>query len=183
MWCVAELTPQYIRKMEDVLGLYEKPYSASEPVICLDEKPVSLHREVRPPIPAKPGSPSKRDNEYQHCGAANVFGVVDFAAAPLDVAIRRGDFPMDAHWRVEPFMDELIGPVCRPELVPRFEAGGLVRLHSTTRPNAWQTCEELSGTVCPGPVTSTSIISFFVSGLRSPGSALPSFRTPSPWMR
>ena len=36
MWCVAELTPQYIRKMEDVLALYEKPYSAAEPVVCLE---------------------------------------------------------------------------------------------------------------------------------------------------
>jgi transposase len=77
MWCVAELTPQYVRKMEDVLALYEKPYDASEPVVCLDEKPVSLHRDVRPAIPAKPGSPAKRDNEYQRCGTANVFGVVE----------------------------------------------------------------------------------------------------------
>jgi transposase len=77
MWCVAELTPQYVRRMEDVLALYEKPYDASEPVVCLDEKPVSLHRDVRPAIPAKPGSPAKRDNEYQRCGTANVFGVVE----------------------------------------------------------------------------------------------------------
>ena len=62
--------------MEDVLALYEKPYNSSEPVVCLDEKPVSLHRELRPPIATKPGSPAKRDNEYQRCGTANVFGVV-----------------------------------------------------------------------------------------------------------
>ncbi len=74
---MAELTPQYIRKMEDMLALYEKPYSAAEPVVCLDEKPVSLHRELRPAIAAKPGSPAKRDNEYQRCGTANVFGVVE----------------------------------------------------------------------------------------------------------
>jgi hypothetical protein len=77
MWCVAQLNRQYIHKMEDVLALYEKPYKASEPVICLDEKPVSLHSELRSPIPAKPGSPAKRDNEYCRCGTANVFGVVE----------------------------------------------------------------------------------------------------------
>jgi hypothetical protein len=77
MWCVADLTPEYIQKMEDVLAVYERPYDAFEPVVCLDEKPVSLHRDVRPPIPAKPGKPAKRDNEYERCGTANVFGVVE----------------------------------------------------------------------------------------------------------
>jgi hypothetical protein len=77
MWCVARLDRQYIRKMEDVLAVYEKPYNASEPVVCLDEKPVSLHAELRSPIPARPGSPAKRDNEYRRCGTANVFGVVE----------------------------------------------------------------------------------------------------------
>src|SRR5229473_3353637 len=71
MWCVAELTPEYIEKMEDTLGLYEKPYDPAQPVVCLDEKPISLHDDVRPPIPAK------QDNEYERCGTANVFGVVE----------------------------------------------------------------------------------------------------------
>lgn len=63
--------------MEDVLAVYEKPYHSAEPVVCLDEKPVSLHADVRPPIPAKPGKPAKRDNEYERRGTANVFGVVE----------------------------------------------------------------------------------------------------------
>lgn len=45
MWCVAKLDEEYIARMEDVLGLYEKPLSASEPVICIDEKPVVLDRK------------------------------------------------------------------------------------------------------------------------------------------
>jgi transposase len=77
MWRVAELNQEYLQKMEDVLATYEKPYDPAEPVICLDEKPVSLHADVRPPIPAKPGKPAKKDNEYKRCGTANVFGVVE----------------------------------------------------------------------------------------------------------
>ncbi len=77
MWCVAELNPEYVEKMEDVLGVYEKPYDASEPVVCLDEKPVSLHADVRPPQPAAPGKMAKRDNEYRRCGTANVFCAVE----------------------------------------------------------------------------------------------------------
>jgi hypothetical protein len=63
--------------MEDVLAVYEKPYNPAEPVVCLDEKPVLLHADVRAPIPAKPGKVAKRDNEYKRCGTANVFGVVE----------------------------------------------------------------------------------------------------------
>jgi len=73
MWCVAELNPDYIEKMEDVLAVYEKPYHSAEPVVCLDEKPVTLHAEVRSPIPMAPGKIAKRDNEYKRCGTANVF--------------------------------------------------------------------------------------------------------------
>ncbi len=77
MWCVAELNADYIQKMEDVLAVYERPYNPAEPVLCLDEKPVSLHADVRAPIPAKPGKVAKQDNEYKRCGTANVFGVVE----------------------------------------------------------------------------------------------------------
>jgi DDE superfamily endonuclease len=77
MWCVAELSPEYIEKMEDVLAVYEKPYNAAEPVVCIDEKPVTLHAEVRPPIPMAPGKIAKRDNEYERCGTANVFCAVE----------------------------------------------------------------------------------------------------------
>jgi len=74
---VAELDRNYIERMEDVLAVYEKPYQAAEPVICLDEKPVSLHADVRPPRPARPGKPARPDNEYKRCGTANVFGAVE----------------------------------------------------------------------------------------------------------
>ncbi len=63
--------------MEDVLATYEKPYTAAEPVVCLDEKQVTLHADVRPPIPAAPGRTAKRDNEYTRCGTANVFCAVE----------------------------------------------------------------------------------------------------------
>jgi hypothetical protein len=77
MWCVAELSREYIEKMEDVLAVYEKPYNSAEPVVCIDEKPVTLHADVRPPIPMAPGKIAKRDNEYERCGTANVFCAVE----------------------------------------------------------------------------------------------------------
>ena len=73
MWCVAELDEEYIRRMEDVLALYEKPLSEKEPVVCIDEKPVVLHQDIRAPLAARPGQPARRDYEYRRCGTANVF--------------------------------------------------------------------------------------------------------------
>jgi hypothetical protein len=77
MWCVAELDDQYITKMEDVLKTLERPYDPAEPVVCLDEKPVTLHANVRPASPAEPGQEARRDNEYERRGTANVFCAVE----------------------------------------------------------------------------------------------------------
>lgn len=77
MWCIPELTPEFIERMEDVLNLYEKPYNCREPVICLDEKPVQLLKDVREPITEKPGKIRKRDYEYVRAGTANVFCAVE----------------------------------------------------------------------------------------------------------
>jgi hypothetical protein len=34
--------------MEDVLEIYERPYNLKQPVVRVDEKPISLHADVRP---------------------------------------------------------------------------------------------------------------------------------------
>src|SRR5271169_753401 len=73
MWCVTELNEEYIRRMEEVLAVYEKPLSEQEPVVCIDEKPVVLHQEVRAPLAMKPGCVMRRDGEYKRCGTANAF--------------------------------------------------------------------------------------------------------------
>jgi hypothetical protein len=73
MWCVAELNEEYIKRMEDVLAIYEKPLSDKAPVVCVDEKPVVLHADVRPPRPMRPGRILRPDCEYERRGTANVF--------------------------------------------------------------------------------------------------------------
>ena len=77
MWCVGQLDDDYIACMEDVLETYERSYDPTEPVVCLDEKPVTLHADVRPPTPAAPGREARRDSEYERCGTANVFCAVE----------------------------------------------------------------------------------------------------------
>src|SRR5690242_4010782 len=77
MWVVADLDEEYITRMEDVLEVYERPYNQQEPVVCLDEKPITLHADVRPASPSAPGREARRDNEYERCGTANVFCAVE----------------------------------------------------------------------------------------------------------
>lgn len=77
MWCLPHIDATYLARMDDVLELYERPYDPQQPVVCLDEKPVSLHGEVRPPEAARPGVVAKRDNEYKRQGTANVFCAVE----------------------------------------------------------------------------------------------------------
>jgi len=57
--------------------MYEEPYDLEQPVVCLDEKPVTLHADVRPAFPAVPGREARRDNEYERRGTANVFCAVE----------------------------------------------------------------------------------------------------------
>src|SRR4051794_41582732 len=77
MWVVADLDDQYIAKMEDVWEVYERPYTPLEPVIGVDEKPITLHADLRPASPAIPGREARRDNEYERRGTANVFCAVE----------------------------------------------------------------------------------------------------------
>jgi transposase len=77
MWCVADLDEDYIANMEDVLEVYEWAYDPQQPVVCLDEKPITLHADVRPGSPAVPGREARQDNEYKRCGTANVFCAVE----------------------------------------------------------------------------------------------------------
>jgi len=78
MWCIEELTPEYVARMEDVLDVYARPYDENFPQVCLDEKPVPLLSEVRDPIlPTGPGETAKKDYEYKRNGTSNVFAVVE----------------------------------------------------------------------------------------------------------
>jgi hypothetical protein len=70
---MAELTPEYIERMEDVLRLYGRPWDSEEPVICLDEKSIQLLEDFRPAKLARPGRAGRQDSEYVRRGTGNVF--------------------------------------------------------------------------------------------------------------
>lgn len=59
--------------MEDVLTVYQQPVDPRRPLVCLDEKPQTLHGETREPLPVAPGQPERQDYEYERNGTANLF--------------------------------------------------------------------------------------------------------------
>jgi hypothetical protein len=59
--------------MEDVIGVYHRPYDAAYPQVCVDEGGKQLIGDVREPLPVRPGSAAKQDSEYARHGTANLF--------------------------------------------------------------------------------------------------------------
>lgn len=80
--------PEFVANMEDVLAVYEKPYDPAVPVLCMDEQPVQLVKEVKTPIAATRHHPKRVDYEYERAGVANVFMFAEPLAGWRDVAIR-----------------------------------------------------------------------------------------------
>ena len=73
--------------MEDVLEVYRRPYDAKRPVVCMDESSKQLVGEVTDPIPAAPGHPLLRDDEYVRNGVAEIFMEVEPLGGRRHVAV------------------------------------------------------------------------------------------------
>jgi hypothetical protein len=68
-----EADAEFVAHMEEALETYEQPYDSGCPVLCMDEQPVQLIKEVRPPIAATVDHPQRVDYEYERAGTANIF--------------------------------------------------------------------------------------------------------------
>ena len=64
---------EFVAHMEQVLDTYAQAYDPACPVVCMDEQPVQLVRETRPPIAATRERPRRVDYEYERAGTASVF--------------------------------------------------------------------------------------------------------------
>ena len=77
------MSAEYVYRMEDILDVYATPDTTETPLVCLDEKPVTLHEDLwvgQPPTPGSQGHPAghpeRRDYAYARRGAANLFVLV-----------------------------------------------------------------------------------------------------------
>ena len=55
------------------MDVYKRPYDLQHPVVCMDESCKQLIGEVTKPIPAAPGHPELKDDEYVRNGVAEIF--------------------------------------------------------------------------------------------------------------
>lgn len=76
-WCIGKPSAQYVAKMEDVLDVYQRPYDAQRPVVCVDETSKELRETPRGSLPLEPGQPERQDYEYARNGVCNLFMAVE----------------------------------------------------------------------------------------------------------
>jgi len=74
---IAKPSAQFVAKMEDVLGVYERPHDPKRPLVCVDETSKTLHDTPRGTLPIETGQPRRQDYEYERNGTANIFMVVE----------------------------------------------------------------------------------------------------------
>ena len=68
-----EADSEFVANMEEVLEVYERPYDADYPVVCMDEQPIQLLKETRVPIKATKKHARRVDYEYERNGTASIF--------------------------------------------------------------------------------------------------------------
>jgi len=84
-----EESARFVAKMEDVLSVYKRPYNPDKPLVCMDEMPRQLIKEVRKPIPPAPGREARQDHHYQRNGVVNLFTFFEPLAGWRTVMTRR----------------------------------------------------------------------------------------------
>ena len=85
----SEKDAEFVKLMEAVLDLYQKPLDTDIPVVNMDEQSVTLRDDVRKPHPAKPGQVKRVvDNEYKRNGTANIFLFTEVPSGWRRVSVR-----------------------------------------------------------------------------------------------
>lgn len=90
---------QFVANMENVLGIYKRPYDQRFPVVCMDEQPVQLLDEVNIPLPATKNHARRADYECKRAGTVSIFMFCEPLAGWRDVAVRERRTKED--WAIE----------------------------------------------------------------------------------
>ena len=84
-----EADAEFVACMEEVLDVYSRPKDPRRPVLCMDEQPVQLLKETRPPIDATAAHARRVDYEYERAGTASVFMFCEPLSGWREVSVRQ----------------------------------------------------------------------------------------------
>ena len=99
-WVIpAKHNAQFAANMENVLGIYKRPYDERYPVVCMDEQPVQLLDEVHVPVAATKNHARRVDYEYKRSGTVSIFMFCEPLAGWRDVSVREHRTKVD--WAIE----------------------------------------------------------------------------------
>ena len=97
----------FVTAMEQVLDVYERPEDPKHPVVAMDERPVQLVKDMRAPIPAKPGRIARRDYEYKRVDVVSVFLFTNPLQGWRRVSVRERRTAIDWAEEVKYLLDEV----------------------------------------------------------------------------
>jgi len=118
MWVIPpEQNGDFVAHMEDVLEVYHMPYDPQVPLVCMDEQPVQLIREVRQPLPAAAGTPERSAYEYERNGTATIFMCTEPLCGVRRVSVRERKTAVDWATEVQHLLDRQYPEADRIRLV------------------------------------------------------------------
>ena len=107
----------FVTAMEQVLDVYERPEDPKHPVVAMDERPVQLVKDMRAPIPAKPGRIARRDYEYKRVDVVSVFLFTNPLQGWRRVSVRERRTAIDWAEEVKYLLDEVYPEAQRVTLI------------------------------------------------------------------
>jgi hypothetical protein len=163
MWVIPpEQSGEFVAHMEDVLEVYHQPYDPQAPLVCMDEQPVQLIKEVRQPLPAEEGKPERYDYEYERNGTATIFMFTEPLQGVRSVSVRAHKTALDWATEIQHLLDIQYPAAARIRLVcdnlnthgigslyeafPPEQARGLaarLEIHYTPKHGSWLNIAEI----------------------------------------
>ena len=93
--------------MEDVLSVYQQPYDAKRPQVCLDEIHKNLRSTPRGEMPMEKGKPKREDYEYERNSKCALFLAVEPLAGFRQVWVRSQRTKLDFAVILKELVDDL----------------------------------------------------------------------------
>lgn len=93
--------------MEDILAVYQQPYDAKRPQVCLDEIHKNLRSTPRGETPMKKGRSRREDYEYERHGKCALFMAVEPLAGFRQVWVRPQRTKLDCAVILKELVDDI----------------------------------------------------------------------------